>query len=51
MKEFGSLLLGAFIGLTTVIYFIRFPESWSISSVLLIAIMHRHQPSVEHFAA
>lgn len=38
MKEFGSLVLGAFIGLTTVIYFIRFPESWSISSGLLILL-------------
>ena len=38
MKEFGSLLLGGFIGLTTVIYFIRFPESWSISSIFVIAL-------------
>ena len=38
MKEFGSLLVGGFIGLTTVIYFIRFPESWSISSIFVIAL-------------
>ena len=38
MKEFGSLVLGAFIGLTTVIYFFQFPVSWSISSGLLIVL-------------
>lgn len=38
MKGFGSLLLGGFIGLTTGIYFIRFPEPLSISSILVIAL-------------
>src|SRR6476660_593071 len=38
MKEFGQLVLGAFIGLATVIYFFQFPVSWSISSALLIVL-------------
>ncbi|MCG7343611.1 M50 family metallopeptidase [Sporosarcina sp. ACRSL] len=38
MKEIGSLVLGAFIGLTGVFYFIQYPESWSIRSGLLIVL-------------
>lgn len=34
MKDFAS---GAFIGLSAVVYFILFPETWSIRSVLIIA--------------
>lgn len=37
MKNIGSFLTGAFIGLSAVIYFILYPETWSVRSVLIIA--------------
>ena len=34
MKEFGSALLGAAIGLSAVLYFILFPEAWSLGIII-----------------
>ncbi|QTD40530.1 M50 family metallopeptidase [Sporosarcina sp. Te-1] len=38
MKEFGSALLGAAIGLLAVLYFIFYPESWSLGMIVSMAL-------------